>query len=432
MRVSTGMIYSAGLASIQKQTASLLHTQQQLASGRRILTPADDPVAAARALGVEQAQGTNALYQTNQKTASETLGMEESRLAAIGDLIANVRTLAVQGGNGALSDADRRSISAELRQRFDELLGYANATDGSGQYQFSGYMGDTKPFSGSVTTGVTYAGDDGQRQQQVSASRQVAVSDSGNDVFMRIRNGNGSFVTSVNAANAGTGVIDAGTVTDPLLWNAAGNGKDFTVRFDVDSTVNPPVTTYDLVDNASGNSLLTGAPAAGNGPYARTFAPGQAIVLKSQGAEPAFDFGAQLIISGRPADGDSFDVDASSSQSLFATLGNLINALETSTAGNVSANTLLANRIGFALTDLDQAQDNLLRVRSGIGARMNEIDSLAGAGEDLNLNYAQTLSRLQDVDYAEAITRLTQQQGYLEAAQKSFMNVSGLSLFNYV
>ncbi len=431
MRVSTGMIYSAGVASMQKQTASLLHTQQQLASGRRILTPADDPVAAARALGVEQAKGTNALYQTNQKTASETLGMEESRLAAVGNLIANVRTLAVQGGDGALSDTDRRSISAELRQRFDELLGYANATDGSGQYQFSGYMGDTKPFSGSVSTGVTYAGDDGQRQQQVSASRQVAVSDSGNDVFMRIRNGNGSFVTSVNVANAGTGVVDAGTVTDPALWNVAGNSKDFTVRFDVDSTINPPLTTYDLVDNASGNSLLTGAPAAGSGPYARTFTPGQAIVLKSQGAEPAFDYGAQFILSGRPADGDTFDLDASTSQSLFATLGNLINALETST-GNVPANTLLANRIGFALTDLDQAQDNLLRVRSGIGARMNEIESLAGAGEDLNLNYAQTLSRLQDVDYAEAITRLTQQQGYLEAAQKSFMNVSGLSLFNYV
>ncbi len=431
MRVSTGMIFSAGLASIQKQTSSLLHTQQQVASGRRILTPADDPVAAARALEVEQARDTNALYQTNQKTAGENLGLAEGRLVSVGELIRNVRTLAVQGGNGALTDADRRSIATELRQRFDELLGLANATDGSGQHLFSGYMGDTQPFSGSVAAGVAYAGDEGQRRLQVSASRQVAVSDSGNDIFMRIRNGNGSFVTSVSVSNAGTGVIDAGTVTDPAKWNAAGNGKDFTVRFDVDNTVNPPVTTYDLVDNASGNSLLTGAPAAGSGPYVRTFSPGQAIVLKNQGAEPAFDFGAQLIISGRPADGDTFDLDASSSQSLFATLGNLIDALETTTAMG-SGNTLLANRIGFALTDLDQAQENLLRVRAGIGSRMNEIDSLASAGEDLNLNYQETLSRLRDLDYAAAISQLTQEQGYLEAAQKSFLRVTDLSLFNYV
>ena len=74
----------------------------------------------------------------------------------------------------------------------------------------------------------------------------------------------------------------------------------------------------------------------------------------------------------------------------------------------------------------------MLRVRAGIGSRQNEIDALANVGEDLNLNYAQTLSRLRDVDYAEAITRLTQQQTYLEAAQKSFLRVTGLSLFNYV
>ncbi len=426
MRVSTGMIFNAGMTSIQKQTASLLHTQQQVASGRRILTPSDDPVAAARALEVEQAQGTNALYQTNQKAAGESLGLEEGYLVSAGDLIHGVRTLAVQGGGGSLSDQDRRSIAAELRQRFDELLGLANATDGSGQHLFSGYMGDTTPFSGSVAAGVAYAGDEGQRLLQVSASRQIAVSDSGNDIFMRIRNGNGSFATSVTSTNTGTGVVDAGTVTDPAKWNVAGNSKNFTLRF----AVVGGVTTYDIVDNGSGNSLLTGA-APGAAPWPRVFTPGQAISLKSQGAEPAFDYGAQLVIAGNPADGDTFDVDASASQSLFATLGKLINALEAGTAAG-NGNTLLANRIGFALTDLDQAQENLLRVRAGIGSRMNEIDSLASAGENLNLNYEQTLSRLQDVDYAAAISQLTQEQGYLEAAQKSFLRVTDLSLFNYV
>ncbi len=430
MRISSGMIFSAGLASIQKQTSALLHTQQQVASGRRILTPADDPVAAARALEVEQSRNTNALYQANQKTAGENLGLEEGRLEAVGDLIRNVRTLAVQGGGGALTDRDRASIATELRQRFDELLGLANATDGSGQHLFSGYMGDTTPFSGSVATGVVYAGDEGRRLLQVSASRQVAVSDSGSDIFMRIRNGNGIFATSVTAANVGSGIIDAGAVTDPALWNAAGNNKDYTLRFAVDGSTTPPVTTYDIVDNVSGNSLLTGA-APGAAPYPRVFAPGQAISLKSQGAEPAFDFGAQVVITGNPADGDTFAVDASSSQSLFVTLGNLITALEASTASG-NGNTLLANRIGFALGNLDQAQDNILRVRAGIGSRLNEIESLAEAGESLHLNYEETLSRLRDLDYADAISRLTQEQGYLEAAQKSFLKVTGLSLFNYV
>ncbi|MCC6656956.1 MAG: flagellar hook-associated protein FlgL [Rhodocyclaceae bacterium] len=426
MRVSSAMIYDAGLASIQKQTSSLLHTQQQLGSGRRILTPADDPVAAARALEVEQSRDTNALYRTNQKAAGETLGLVEANLAAVGELVHHVRALAVQGGNGALADRDRQSIAADLRQRFDALVGLANATDASGQHLFSGYMSGTTPFSGSVASGVTYAGDEGQRLLQVASSRQIAVSDSGNEVFMRIRNGNGEFATSVTAGNAGAGIIDAGTVTDPALWNGAGNNKDFSIVF----AVSAGTTTYDIIDNVSGNSLLTGAaPAAA--PYPRVFTPGQAIILKNQGAEPAFDFGARVVITGNPANGDSFDIDASSSQSLFATLGNLINALEAGT-GAASGNTLLANRIGFALSNLDQAQDNLLRVRAAIGSRMNEIDALASAAEDLNINYEETLSRLRDVDYAAAVTELTQQQTYLEAAQKSFLKVSGLSLFNYV
>ena len=70
-------------------------------------------------------------------------------------------------------------------------------------------------------------------------------------------------------------------------------------------------------------------------------------------------------------------------------------------------------------------------MRASIGARMNELDALASAGEDLGLQYSREISRLQDLDYAAAITQLTQQQTTLEAAQKSFLQVSGLSLFNF-
>lgn len=430
MRIASSMIYDAGVASMQKQTSALLHTQQQLASGRRILTPSDDPVAAARALEVEQARDTNAIYLNNQKMAGESLALLDDNLAQAGNLLTRVRELAVQAGNASLSASDRRSLTFELRHRFEELLGIANAKDGTGQYLFSGYMGDTLPFSGAVGSGASYAGDDGQRKQQVSATRQLATSESGTDVFMRIRNGNGSFATSANAANAGSGIVDAGTVTNPSLWGAAGNNKDFTVVFAVNSAVAPPVTTYDVLDNVSGNSLLTGAPPAA-APYPRVFVPGQAISLKSQGAEPAFDYGAQFVITGSPANGDSFDIGASTSQSLFATLENLIAAIE-APVGVGSGNTLLTNRLGSALTNLDQGLDNLLRVRASTGARMQELDALGSVGEDYGLHYQQTLSRLQDIDYAEAISSLTQQQTYLEAAQKSYLRVAGLSLFNYV
>ena len=178
-------------------------------------------------------------------------------------------------------------------------------------------------------------------------------------------------------------------------------------------------TYYDIQDAATSTSLLT-APIA--------FVPGQAIPLVKQTA-PAADYGSQVVITGQPANGDTFSITPSSTQSLFATLENLIAAVEAPVSGN---NALLTNRLGDALTNLDQGMDNLLRVRASIGARMNELDALGSVGEDLGLQYQQTLSRLQDVDYAEAISNLTQQQTYLEAAQKSYLRVAGLSLFNYV
>lgn len=417
MRVSTGMIYDAGVASIQRQTTALLHTQQQVASGRRILTPSDDPVAAARALEVEQARDTNAQYLANQKAAGESLGLVESNLTSAGNLLTRVRELAVQAGNASLTDSDRRSVAVELRSRFDELLGIANATDATGQYLFSGYMGGTTPFSGAVGSGVGYAGDDGQRRLQVSASRQLAVSESGRDVFMRIRAGNGTFSTAAASGNSGSGVIDGGDVLNPASW--AAGGVPATGLKIVFSTVGA-TTYYDIQDAATSTSLLT-APIA--------YVPGQAIPLVKQ-TPPAADYGAQVVISGQPAAGDSFAITPSGNQSVFATLENLIAAVEAplGSAGNAA----LTNGLGAALTNLDQATDNLLRVRATIGAGMQELDALASAGEDLGLQYQQVLSRLQDVDYAAAITDLTQQQSYLEAAQKSFLKVSGLSLFNYV
>ncbi|MBK6631482.1 MAG: flagellar hook-associated protein FlgL [Betaproteobacteria bacterium] len=319
----------------------------------------------------------------------------------------------------ALTDSDRRSLAIELRHRFDELLGIANATDGAGQYLFSGYMGDTKPFAGTVGSGASYAGDEGQRHQQVTASRQLAVSESGNDVFMRIPAGNGTFSTAVSGSNAGTGVIDGGAILNPANW-AAGNVPATGLEFGI--VPRPATSTYRQRQRECRHQHV-----AADGADRLRARPGHPPV--KPGAAPAFDYGSQVVITGQPANGDTFSITPGGSQSLFATLENLIAAVEAPVGAN---NALLTNRLGAALTNLDQGMDSLLRVRASIGARMNELDALGSVGEDLNLQYQQTLSRLQDVDYAEAISNLTQQQTYLEAAQKSYLRVAGLSLFNYV
>lgn len=420
MRITTSTIYDSGVATMQQQMQQMLHTQQQLSTGLRIVTPADDPVAAAQALQVTQAQAINTQYSTNMGTANDSLALEDTTLGSISTVLQNVKTIAVSAGDATLSASDRATLANQVLGNYQNLLGLANTTDGSGQYLFSGYRGGVRPFSESAPGTVVYNGDQGQRLIQIGASQQVAVSDAGSEVFQRIPTGNGSFATQAAAGNAGSGVIDGGTVLDPAKWNATGNSKDYTIKFSVIGGS----TTYDIVDNTTGKSMLTGAAAAATGPYPDSYSSGSNISL-SQAGPPAFDLGVQVSISGTPSNGDSFTVKAGN-QDVFTTLNNLATLLQTASGA------ALTNGLATAQLNLTNALQNISTVQASTGVRQNEITAAQSAGSNLDLQYSQTLSRLQDVDYAQAASDLSQEQLNLQAAQKSFAEVSGLSLFNYL
>jgi flagellar hook-associated protein 3 FlgL len=434
IRVSTNTIFERGVNNMLERQASLADLQDQIATGRRVRTPADDPVTAARALEVEQSQAINEQYLRNNESAQSSLALSENALTTVTEVIQDIRTLGVNAGNGALSGRELATLANELRGRYAQLLGLANSTDGNGLYLFSGYQGTTQPFAETAPGTVAYAGDQGQRLIQISASRQVPVSDAGSDIFQTIKNGNGTFIASAAMANAGTGVVSPGTVTNSTQWSAAGNPQDFSVVFFVDSSVTPPATTYDIIDNVNGLSLTTGAAPA-PGPYLRTYQEGATISLSRQ-APPdtnpvAFDFGAQIEIQGQPATGDTFTIQASTNQDLFKTVYDMITALEAAQRTSVG-NARLANDLTIALSNLDNSLDNVLRVRASIGVRLNEADDARAAQGDLVVEYQRQLSELRDLDYAKALSDLTRQQLGLEAAQKSFVRVQELSLFNFL
>lgn len=402
MRVSNNTIYDVGVASINKQQASLLEIQQQIASGKRVVTPSDDPIAASRALQVDQAAAINEQYAVNRKSAQGILGLVEAGIGQAGDVMQNVRQRIIEAGDGAYSATEMRTIAVDIRSLLSEMIGIANSTDGEGNYLFAGFQSNVRPFSDSPA-GVQYAGDDGQRLIQVSASRQMPISESGAEAFMRIRQGNGTFVVSANAANTGTGTHDLGSVRDPSLLT----GDDYRIDFTVVGTV----TTFDVVNVTTATTVLAAQPYV-------------------QGGAIQFD-GIQVAISGQPANGDSFDIVPSTNQSVFDTLDNLATLLETASDTAVGR-TERTNGLTEALGNVDQALEHLLVTRAGIGARLREVDDLQSVGEDLNLQYQLTLSGLRDLDYARAVSDLSRQQALLEAAQQSFLRISQLSLFNYL
>ena len=406
MRISTLNIFNTATNQLGTLQSGIERTQMQLATERRILTPADDPVASARALEVSQAQEMNAQFATNRMNARSSLSHVETTLQDAGNLLQDIQQLAVNAGNGTMVLSDRQALATELEGRLEDLLGVANTSDGAGGYLFSGYMATTQPFT-RTPGGAAYQGDQGQRQLQVGASRKLPLSASGSAVFEAIPTGNGSFQTQAAGANTGAAVISSGSVTDRSQLN----GHDYALSFTVTGT--PAVTTYTVNDT----STTPATAVLSNQPYE----PGKTISFGGM----SFD------IKGAPANGDSFTVKPSEKQSVFTTVTDLIAALRAPADGS-SGKAALTNSLNTAMDNLKAAHDNVLTVQASMGAHLKELDYLDSAGDDLNIHYASTLSDLQDLDVVKAISDFQQQQTTLQAAQMSFKTMSGLSLFNYL
>jgi len=404
MRISTRTIYENATTQLNSLQSQMARTQNQLATNKRNLTAADDPIASARALEVTQSQSLNTQYGTNRTNAGSSLSLVESALTNGSDLVMDVQTLVVQAGNGTLSKSDRLQIATEIEVRMQDLLGIANTADGSGGYLFSGYKGSTIPFM-QTDSGAVYQGDQGQRKLQVGSSRSIAISDSGSAIFENNRTGNGSYQTRMVAGNTGGAVATSGSVTDPSKLT----GHNYTLEFKVDNGT----TTYSVTDTSSSphRAVMSDEPYVG-------------------GKQIAFE-GTSFTITGAPANGDKFEVKPSEKESIFTTMTNLVNALRDS-GEDTNGLATLSNKLNTASEGLKSSLDNMLTVRASVGSRMKELDYLEDQGSDLNIQYKGTLSKLQDLDIVKAISDYATQQSTLEAAQKSFKTMSGLSLFNYI
>ncbi len=188
MRISTNTLFNVGQSRISDLQSSLMKTQQQIASGRRILAPSDDPIGASQVLNLEQGQAMNQQYATNRMQAGNALREQEGVLASLGDTVQNMKVLLAQAGNGALDDQQRSFLAVELDGQFEQLLSLANSKDSLGNYLFSGFSTDIAAYV-KTAGGANFQGDTGTRTLQVDASRRVTTSINGVQLFESIDTG---------------------------------------------------------------------------------------------------------------------------------------------------------------------------------------------------------------------------------------------------
>jgi flagellar hook-associated protein 3 FlgL len=400
LRISTSGQHFRSLTALLNAQSQLARTQEQVASGKRVIRPSDDPIGATRMQELTRQISAATQYLTNNDIARGRLELEEQALADVTTALTRIRELVVQASNDTIDHESRQMIRLEIEGRMQEVLDIANRKDAQGEYLFSGLATLTQPFA-RVGGVVTYFGDQSQRMQQVGETQHVADGDSGAEVFGRIREGNGMFVTGAAAGNTGSGSISVGTIVDRSAWT----GQAYTVQF-------TSATEWQVVDSAVPTPNVV---AAG------TYKNGDAIVFN----------GISVAISGEPAAGDSFTVRPSGSTDLFSILDSLIGTLAQPN-DTPAAKGQWRTALDGSLEQLDQAFDRILEIRSSVGVRLNALDVADAAQEDAKLNFETLLSDIRDLDYAEAVTRLNVQYTGLQVAQKAIARVTQLSLFDYL
>ncbi len=396
MRISTNSAFLNGVAAMQRLQTALDHTQRQVSSGRRILAPSDDPIATSRALELRETIGRLDQFDRNANIATHRLSQEESALGTVNNVLQRVRELALQANNATQNNESRKLIAIEMRQQLDQLVQIANQKDGNNNHLFAGNLEGVTPVT-RMGSAFAYNGDQGQRFIQVGEGRQVADGDSGAAVFFNIRNGNGAFSTAAAAANTGTGVLASGSVVDPTAWDQ----DQYTVRF-IDQA------NYEVLDSSAA-IVTTG-----------TFQPGDTLAFR----------GIEFSLDGQPEAADEFVVSPSRYQDVFETVDRIATALEVGT-NSPASQAALNNSVNAGLQDIDQAIGNVLDIRIQVGSRLAAIENQVDSNGALKLTFQQTLSGIEDLDYAEALSRLSLEVTTLEAAQKSFVRTQSLSLFNY-
>ena len=399
MRISSIEQFRQGIDSILDQQAKLNRTQQQLATGKNVLKPSDDPAVATQLLNLSALKANNVQYDRNIGTAENELELQESVLASSGNVLQRVRELVIQANNGTQSSYTRAAIADEISNLADELLQLSNTKSPSGEYIFSGYNSRTPAFAKSGA-GYVYQGDQGQRLLQVSEDTQLAVRDNGAEVFQGMTTGDGRFLLQTPAANAGNALVKMTSKGDAIADN-------YTVTFIQAADTDPII--YSVIGETAG------VVASG------TYESGRAISFN----------GIAIEVEGSPENGDSYQINRAVRQDVFQSIQSIADGL-TRNNDSASKQAKLTNDLGQSISTIDQALEHLQSRRTIVGNRLQALETRANENADGFLRIERQTSELNDLDFAEAVSRLNLQTTALQAAQQAYVKIQGLSLFNYL
>ena len=301
MRITNNMLINNMLNNLNNNLNRMNKYQNQLATGKKISLPSDDPIVASRALKLRTDVAEIQQYKRNVDDANSWMDITETTLGQMNDVMHRVRELAVQAGNETNTPEDLDKIKQEMEQLKVQMVHLSNTTY-AGRYIFSGFKTDKA-----------------------------------------LMDDNGVFLIDIS------------------------NSEQIHFEIGIGDDIHINVTGSDLFNNGT-------------------------------------------------------DAAVGDTSGLLATFDAMITALD---AGDNEA-------VGNMLGRIDDDINNILRVRSGIGARMNRLELTANRLEDDFINFTSLMSKNEDADIAEVIMNLQNEENVYRASLSAGARVIQPSLVDFL
>lgn len=393
MRVTQKILTDRSMQNLNNILSRVLRTQDILSSGKEIRRPSDDPVRFNQVLSLRTSIEKLDQYTSNVEDGINWLNLVDKSLSSVSGVLEKVRTLVLQGANGTLTAEDREMIATEIEAYLEELIGTAN-TSYAGRHLFSGTQTLTVPFSreGDI---ITYYGDNNSIILEIENNTTLAIGFPGDDVFFRGFEASSGDMTSVdfNSYNGSSFTINGKTVT-------------------IDSATITSLS--DLVN------LINNDPNLKSEVYA--LSDGDRLILRSRTASPLSLLGAPLEAWGMIDSGGDI-LNSREAEGVFKVVEDIIKDLRNNEVSKLS---------GEDLGNLDEALDNLLAVRSQVGARTLRLENSRNRFEEFSVNFKKLLSLNEDIDVAEVVMQLNEHKNVYQMALAATARVIQPTLLDFL
>ena len=396
MRVSNrGLYYNVNL-QLGNIAEQLKQINEQIASQKRINKPSDDPIGITQALSLKKVLSQIGQYGKNIQHGQSWLSITDSALQTVNGLIVRGKEIANQMATGTYGEDQRSNAAQEIKNIIAQLVQLGN-TELIGRYIFSGYQEDTAPFTDDLYI-------------------HNALADSSN---------NADYTGSATSSGAYTGLYSKQYVVKITTGGAVGAAA-YTVSEDGGVTWGP--------DNAFTTS--TSATQVWN-----STDQGIGIAFTNSGTLTAGD---RFTIEVSRYNGDEHDMEiaiGSSAQMKINLTGTTVFGEAGDTENNIFdilvglRDSLENNNVGGVQSGLDQLNNFQPRVvgnMADVGSRLNRIDMCKNILSDLDSNYTERLSDIEDLDVVKAINDLNMKQTAYKAVLYSVTQISSLSLVDFL